>query len=347
MTYEAMPDGTIPVFIIVLFAMGSSFLLTIILELKWKKRHYKSVVFLRNLYAVLFISVFFLVFAMIQGYITGYKMVFYTICFTIFMGSLASSLILLIQFGQEVFNAFSKTYKLHLIFIIFLVVIIILPNNYYGIPSDGALIFGPSIRVLTSTIFMLYQSYIYSILALKSFSASKQVSDQYAKIGFIFVGVSQICMILNQVFLVLDVMAFTYWGYKGGYSIFVSIGWIFVLFFIFSIYTGLLLPGYLRSKEVAPSFQENEKSRILEEDPLQITIAELHERIIHIECPTCHEAKAIVLNSNIVYSCKKMQKSIISITINENIVCPHRFQIYLDNHFDVRGTTAIDYSLKQ
>ncbi|WP_457917703.1 hypothetical protein [Candidatus Lokiarchaeum ossiferum] len=343
MSYEEMPAGTVPVFFVLVFSTFSCFLLTIILAMKWKERRRRSVYSLRNLFFSLFLACIFLISAMIQGYITGYKLIFYRIAYTLFIGFLACSLFFLIQFGQEIFNVFKKSYNYHFIFIAILVILLILPNNYYGFPSDGKTDFGPSIRIFSSTLFVVYQTYLYALLAIKSFSAYLQVSDSYAKIGFMFIGISQVSMLANQFFLVLDVIAFTFWGNKGGYSIFTTIGWIFVGLFTFSSYMGLLLPGFLHRRELPNTSLEKVKSQLIEEDPIQVKIAEIHDRSLLVRCPTCKLTKEIVLKSELVYSIKIQEKDIMSITIEENIICPHRFQIYLDKNLQIRGFTPIDY----
>ena len=144
-------------------------------------------------------------------------------------------------------------------------------------------------------------------------------------------------------FIVLDVLAFIFWEIEGGYSFFVTIGGIFVEIFLLSSYFGILLPGYLRIKEKTHASNVTDEFQVIEEDPLQNKINEIHNRSLHLKCPTCNALKVVTLKGELVYSIKIQRKPIMSITILENIVCPHRFQIYLDKELNIRGYSPIDY----
>jgi len=62
---------------------------------------------------------------------------------------------------------------------------------------------------------------------------------------------------------------------------------------------------------------------------------------IHVICPHCNKSKFIKIPTNIINE----SKNLTTISIPLNHICDHSFQIFVDNHFVIRGYQRVDFDI--
>ena len=124
-----------------------------------------------------------------------------------------------------------------------IIVILYLPWNWWGFPSEeyaGEL----NIRLYSTLGVVLFSYIIYIFIAIFCSKARKQTEDKVAKAGLTLLLISMFCMILFFVMFIIDTLLITLANHPG-YSEFVYIAWIFAIAFYIVIYLSLVMPKWL------------------------------------------------------------------------------------------------------
>ncbi|MHA1143300.1 MAG: hypothetical protein ACTSRW_01040 [Candidatus Helarchaeota archaeon] len=127
---------------------------------------------------------------------------------------------------------------------VLLIMLLFLPNNYYGVerlPTDP-----PSIRTIVQGLYLLYNVAIFGILGLKSYKASRDAGEKVSRVGFQTIAMSQVINISIFVFFLMDAIVILLIPFSPGYSFFIYLAWIFAFIAGFFVYLGYILPPWFR-----------------------------------------------------------------------------------------------------
>jgi hypothetical protein len=61
-----------------------------------------------------------------------------------------------------------------------------------------------------------------------------------------------------------------------------------------------------------------------------------------ILCPICEATKLFSFPKELIEKRNGMDREIVAVLIPKEVVCKHRFLIYLDKNFDIRHTLPVD-----
>ena len=255
--FEALPESAYPLLPIYIIALVLGSVFTLSLLGKWRERKSDTAKFITITLFFYVFAVLWLFLALLEGYITGYKMWVYRIGMGIAYGSLALSNVYMIYFVEEIFGIKRFKTKPYRIFFIILAILMVLPNNYYGYLPDTKVGFGPSIRMITSGAFIASSALLHLYIAWRTIRISRRIEDDYGRKGLLFIGLSQIAMILVYIFMIIDTMIFLFTDAAAGYSIYITLAWTMILVVITFLYLGFILPGWLKKRDEENKNDEN------------------------------------------------------------------------------------------
>ncbi|MHA1820091.1 MAG: hypothetical protein ACTSVC_06425 [Promethearchaeota archaeon] len=245
MSYEPMPPGArgfLPIYISILII---SLIMTIKMFYKWKERKTNSVKYMFLVFILLTFSTIALIIGFMEMYITGEKRELYRLTLPISYFSLTFSILPQIRFISELFPEEIKYKKALIVIALIIAVLVILPWNYYGIPTEEIGDF--NIRTYSNVIMLIFLIYIFSKSSRLFLLNAKIQEDPIAKKGFSWLAYSQISFVIFILFIALDAVYFTITG-TVGYSVFLYIAWVFAGFFYIYSYLGLIMPKWAKER---------------------------------------------------------------------------------------------------
>jgi hypothetical protein len=210
---------------------------------KWRERNVRPPLYLSIVFALLTVAIVMLTVGLGEVVITGYFKEIYRFSLPFGYTMIIIADIFLFIFASEITNKGKKTLIPLIISGIVLIIIVFLPYNWWGFPSEDYL--GQlNIRLYTTMGIVFYSYLIYIFIAIFCNNTRKQTEDKIPKAGLKFLLYSMICMIMFFVMFILDTLLITFTDHPG-YSEFVYIAWTFaILFYIFS-YLSLVMPKWL------------------------------------------------------------------------------------------------------
>jgi hypothetical protein len=243
MSYTPMHPG-VPALLIVYFVLISlGTIITVNMYKKWQERKSKLPLFLGLVFLLLIIALGFLAIGLIETIVTGYFKEIYRITFPLAYVCVIIADIILFKFTNEITN--KSGYALYLIIIagIILIIMLLLPWNWWGVPQEDYI--GQfSIRMYSTLLFAVYSISIYLSIAIISSRARKEAKDQKARWGFLLYTLSVLCMVAFFIMNILENILIVFFDHPG-YSIWVYLGWVFAFLFIILSYLSLVMPEWL------------------------------------------------------------------------------------------------------
>jgi hypothetical protein len=225
-----------------------TWLMTLLLLKRYLEKRKKLALYLSVSFILIASAITMLFFGMLETYITTYKKEWYRFSLAFAYCVIMIALSFQILFFGEIYGVSMNILKKYIIICIIIAIALALPNNYYGIPDEEEIGFGPNIRPLTSISMMLFAIIVFSRMANKSFNTAKRMEEKIPRLGFNMIGLSELAIVFLFSCFALDTVVFTLFD-TGSYTIFVYIGWAFAAVYFLSSYLGLILPSQLAKKE--------------------------------------------------------------------------------------------------
>lgn len=246
MSFDPFPSDRIDLVITLSIVMIVAFIFTIWIYYRWKQKGNIVTKYLFLTYFYYFSSILFNFIGILDGYISGYRQWLYRVTIGISLGWTLIAMSYFLRFFGEIFELNKPNLKKYINITYLIALLVILPNNYYGVPVGEDTYFGPNIRLFSNSLLALWTLIVHLNIAYKLFHAIPKLEEKHAKFSFIFIGLSQIVMVLMFVFVIIDVLIFTFTENVDGYSIFYSIAWICAAIFEILCFCGYVLPAYLK-----------------------------------------------------------------------------------------------------
>jgi hypothetical protein len=244
-TYEAIESTAIPLLPVYFIIAFFSSIITGLMFKKWQERKGKPALLLFITFLIYTIAIIVLTIGFSEAVITGEKRELYkfSLAFGYFMVMIANCS--LIVFAMDIFSIPKKNGSIYLILCVIVAILVVLPQNYYGVPDVEA--GSDNIRIYSTIAMMIVSILTYSRIYQKAITVSTSVQDNTAKVGFRYIGYSQFGMIAFFLFQLIDTLIFTIFD-TPGYSIFVYFAWFSAGIFMFLAYGGLIMPEWLKKR---------------------------------------------------------------------------------------------------
>ncbi|MEJ2250033.1 MAG: hypothetical protein P8Y70_04615 [Candidatus Lokiarchaeota archaeon] len=246
MSYTPFDFRVFPIFIYYMIISVFSIYMSIKMYFKWRNRKVKPPLYLFIVFVILTLAVISLSVGLGEAVITGYYKEIYRFSLPLSYSLIILADIILFLFASEMTEGNKKLLIPLIIVGVFIVISLFLPWNYFGVPqSDYENKF--SIRLYTTSAVVLFSFVIYIYIAYISFKARRGTENKVARVGFTFLILSMLSMIVFFIMFVIDTLIIVLTNFPG-YSIYVYIAWIFaILFFIFS-YISLVMPNWVKKR---------------------------------------------------------------------------------------------------
>lgn len=246
MSYTPIHPGVIPLLIIyfLLIAFGSYIIKN--MYNKWQERNNQLPLYLGLVFLALITALIFLAIGLVETIITGLFKEIYRITFPLAYVSVVIADILLFKFTNEITNRSGRTLYLITIIGISIIILLLLPWNWWGVPQEdyiGQL----NIRIFSTIIFTLYSVIIYFSIAIISLKARRKAEEKKTKFGFLLYALSVLFMVAFFGMNIIENVLIVFFNHPG-YSIFIYIGWVFAFFFIILSYLSLVMPKWLTKR---------------------------------------------------------------------------------------------------
>ncbi|MCF2138777.1 MAG: hypothetical protein K9W44_01815 [Candidatus Lokiarchaeota archaeon] len=338
-------------------------ILVFILYYRWRTR---KVIAVRHLvwsfssYLLAFIC--FLI-SVLEGFFTGYKMEIYRYGMGIAYFFFIIGHVLFIFFIKDIFGINWKFLWKYIIIGIFIAILVILPQNYYGVPtgSEGS----DNIRFYSSCAMLAYSILLFGRAVILTSQVYRRISVKYARYGFIGFLIAEYAMILVFLFILAD---FLYWEFNlySGYTVFYYLAVISGMTSIAGFYLGIVIPSKLQSNKFQKITEETLKKNQREENNIEDKeineimskkSAVLNSRsigwvplpkstgehpAIQIQCPTCYKFLYYEIPDSLIEKRTQNPKNLVSIKVPSGLICEHSFLIYIDKQFAIRSYSPID-----
>ncbi len=210
--------------------------------LKWRERKVRPPLYLALVFTFFTASIINLLIGLLEAIITGYYMEIYRLSLPLGYVMVIIADIFLFIFAIHMTNKGHKAFIPTILIGIILTIIIFLPWNWWGFPSEdyaGEV----SIRLFSTLGFVLYSNLIYIYIAFICNKIKKNVEDKIMYTGLKILFYSMICLMLLFLMLISDTIMITLGD--EGYTVFIYIAWIFGIIFIILSYLSLIMPDWL------------------------------------------------------------------------------------------------------
>ncbi|KKK57401.1 hypothetical protein LCGC14_3054830 [marine sediment metagenome] len=242
MSYSPFQPRVFPIFIYYIFISIFGILVTIKMFLKWKERRVRPPLYLALVFTFLTMSIINLLIGLLEAIITEEFREIYRLSLPLAYVLVIVADIFLFIFASHMTNKGHKAFIPVILIGIILTIILFLPWNWWGFPSEdyaGEV----NIRLFSTLSFVLYSNLIYIYIAFICYKIKKNVDDKIMYIGLKLLFYSMISLILLFVMLISDTIMITLGD--EGYSVFIYIAWIFGIIFIILSYFSLIMPDWL------------------------------------------------------------------------------------------------------
>ncbi len=243
MSYTPMNPGVPALLIVYFILIAFGIFITIKMFNKWKERKSKLPLILGLVFISLIIALSFLAIGLLETIITGYFKEIYRMTFPLAYVSVIVADILLFRFTNEITEKSGNAIYFIIIIGIILSIILLLPWNWWGVPQEDY-VGEVSIRIFSTLSFTIYSMAIYLSIAIISLKAQSEAEDKKVRVGFLLYALSVLCMVAFFSCNILENVLIVFFDHPG-YSIFIYIGWIFVILFILFSYFSLVMPKWL------------------------------------------------------------------------------------------------------
>lgn len=246
MAYTPIHERILPSMIYYLFICAFTLFMTIRMFSKWRERKTRPVLLMTLTFLVLGVAIFALTGGLIETVITGYFMEFYRFSLPFAYSCVVVADIFLWYFSREITNKESKALIPVIIVGVLIIILLSLPINYWGVPSEeyqGKL----NIRTYSTIALVVFSYVVYLNIAIICYKTKKEAPNKIAEAGFSYLFYAMICLMLFFAMVIGDTILILAFGHIG-YSEFLWIGWGFVIGFCILSYFSLVMPDWLRKR---------------------------------------------------------------------------------------------------
>ena len=243
MTYSPFEIRVLPIFIYYILLSVFGVVITIQMIRKWRERKQIAPLYLSIVFAFFTSAIIILAIGLAEAAITGYYMEIYRLSLPLAYSLVVLADIVLFKFSNLMTNRGKKAFLPLIIIGAVLIVILFLPWNWWGTPSEdykGQL----NIRLYTNIGLIAYSYFIYIIIAIISMKAKKLATDGITRVGLSLLFYSMIAMICFFLMILADNVMIVIFNHPG-YSEFIYIAWAFAVLFLILSYLSLVMPSWL------------------------------------------------------------------------------------------------------
>lgn len=248
MSYSPYVQEVFPIFVYYIILIILSIIVTSMMVKKYLDRRTKATLYMSIIYITSTIVLFIITIGLAEAIITSYFKEIYRLSLPLGYTLLCfEGMFLLIFLGEMTDSSKTKKFTIPLIIIgIFVIILLFLPTNWWGVPRDdyeGKL----NTRLIVTLLLVSYNILIYLIMARIYYQVMHKTKDPVAIFGFKLLLYSMICPIIFLVFVVLDTIFITFFNHPG-YTIFMYFAWLFLMAFFILSYLALIMPKWVENR---------------------------------------------------------------------------------------------------
>ena len=243
MTYTPFDFRVFPLFILYLVLSVFGTYVTIKMYMKWRERKVKSPLYLTLVFTCLTLAMIVAGIGLAEAILTGYYKEVYRFSLPFAFSMIILADIFFYIFLDELTNRGRKRVIPFIIVGIVIIVLLFLPWNWWGVPSQdyaGKL----NIRLYSTSAVVIYSYVIYITLAIVCYKSRQQADEKVTRFGLLLLFYAMISFMLFFVMFIADTLMIILYKHPG-YSIFVYIAWIFAVIFVVLTYFSLEMPKWL------------------------------------------------------------------------------------------------------
>lgn len=285
----------------------------------------------------------------LHAFVNQHKTTFHNVSLYLTYFFITVSYTVLVYFSKMIFSLESKYTKKYFIFLGLLSILVLLPNNYYGLPPDQQIGWGPNIRPFTMASVLVVLSTINIRIIRQSMKFYKKIQVNHVKIGILCFMLAQIAELINflgisiDTFLIFLVLQYT------GYSTIFIIGFFFNSLYPVLMFLSQALPIWIwrRLKQKTPFSPFFDKNRMFAKVDSTTLVDHTHpkEEII-VTCPICQINKYLSLSPMMVEQIRNKSNGMSTVFVEENNVCEHAFVTFVDQFLVPRGYQTFDAQIE-
>lgn len=243
--YAPFEPSAIPLLPIYLLTSLLALFSLISISKKLKKKKNRAMFYLELEMLFLFISLLLLFSGLLEAYLTGEKRELYRFSLTFAYFSINLGNIFICLFGKDIFADKFRSYKIYIFLSIIAGIFVIMPYNYYGfdpieIPENLK-----HFRMISSAIMFFVSFMVYLKSVIVGLELSKQTKNKQIKFSAKMISLAFGFAISFLILILIDTILFKYIEISA-YSIILLLAWIMVIFFIITIYIGIVLPDWVK-----------------------------------------------------------------------------------------------------
>ena len=239
MSYIPFEPRVFPIFIYYIFIAVFALIVTLKMFSKYYKKKHPAALYLSLVFTVLTLSIIVLALGLGEAIITGYYKEVYRFSLPFAYSMVLLADFFLFKFANQLTNKGRKAFIPLFFICILLIIVLFLPWNYWGIPSEE--IGQPYIRLYTTMGIVFYSATIYISIIIMCQITKKYSDSKVNKARLSFLSYSMLSLLLFFIMLIGDTILIVVYN-DPGYSIFVYIAWIFALIFLILAYLSLFMP---------------------------------------------------------------------------------------------------------
>lgn len=243
MTYTAFDHRVFPIFILYLVLSVFGTYVTIKMYTKWREREVKSPLYLTLVFTCLTLAMIVAAIGLAEAIITGYYKEIYRFSLPFAFSMIVLADIFFYIFLDELTNRGRKGFIPFIIAGFVIIVLLFLPWNWWGVPSqdyEGEL----NIRLYSTSAVVVYSYVIYITLAIVCYKSRQKADEKVTRFGLLLLFYSMISFMLFFIMFIADTLMIILYKHPG-YSIYVYIAWIFAVIFVVLTYFSLEMPNWL------------------------------------------------------------------------------------------------------
>jgi len=243
MTYTPFEIRVFPIFIYYIFLSVFGLLASVKMYYKWRERKVPPPLYLTLTFSFLSLALIMLSIGLAEAVITDYYKEIYRFSLPFGYLMVIISDIFLFKFSSYITNRGKDLFPIIIILSIILGIVLFLPWNWWGTPSDdyaGEI----SIRLYSTLGLVIYSYAIYGYIAVISNKAKVKVESKVSLVGLNLLLYAMISLMILFLMLIADTLMIIVFNHPG-YSVFTYIAWTFGLIFIILAYLSLVMPDWL------------------------------------------------------------------------------------------------------
>lgn len=243
MTYSPFDLRVLPIFIYYIFVIIFGAVVTIKMFKKWRERNVAPTLYLTLVFSFLTLALIVLAIGLAEAIILGEYREIYRVSLPLAYSMVIFADIFLFIFAGHITTKGKKAIPAIIIIGIILILILFLPWNWWGVPSEdyvGVL----NIRIYSTISLVIYSLSIYIYIGVICQKVKAGVEDIIMHAGLALLFYSMIGLTMLFLMLIADTLLITIFDHPG-YSEFIYFAWMFGLIFIILSYMSLVMPEWL------------------------------------------------------------------------------------------------------